>query len=219
MDSTTTESELATLTLRELRERLKSFGVEITYDYLSQLLNTGDIAAQIGVGGAANARRISPDAVPLLAEFLPLFRENRGRLPQAPAAMQNFLAARQDRGSLSVRENCRTPEPPALPCAIGELGRTLQLPALASRVSSGVRQFSRTGQDCRRARSRNCQRNHAARMFWTAPQAARLLRVSPPTLRKYIPPHFRLGSKPRGDRWVRARLLEGPPQNPPAIIS
>ena len=105
----TTLTSQTTLTITELHERLDQRltqqGEEgISYQILSRLLNTGDIAEQLQIQGDRNARRVLPDVVDILAAFLPVYRRAQGRLPQAAEMLHGFL---QQRGS-TVPQNSTT---------------------------------------------------------------------------------------------------------------
>lgn len=101
------------LTVRELHQALAQRGLDISYSSLSELLNTGDIAEQLAITGGGNARQILPETCDILTEFWPLYREKRGRLPQAPDLLRSFLRMRGDDSLVPVREFALSPKPPS----------------------------------------------------------------------------------------------------------
>src|SRR5262245_47453935 len=122
------EPNLTHLTVREVADALKQRDVGLSYSSLSELLNTGDIAEQLRIEGGGNARKILPDVVDILANFWPVYKQNRGRLPQAPDMLRSFLH-RSEPGALvptappvpavAVRQIAQTPNPVELAEAQG----------------------------------------------------------------------------------------------------
>lgn len=83
---------LQQLSLSELRERLNERGLKIGVSTLSELISDGDIAEQLGAQRKGNKLLFPPDAVDVLAAFIPSFRENPNFKNAArPAALRNFL--------------------------------------------------------------------------------------------------------------------------------
>jgi hypothetical protein len=87
-----TPDALHSLTLSELRETLNRGGVKIGLSTLSEMITDGDVAEQLGAERRGNRLLFPPDAVTVLAAFIPHFREdakvtNAGR----PESLRAFL--------------------------------------------------------------------------------------------------------------------------------
>ena len=159
------------LTLKQLHAALMEQGVNISYSSLSVLINTGDVADQLGVTGAKNARKILPDAVQVLTAFLEHFRQAHGTRTQVADMLRAFLQPHvAGNGALvpvnPVHEVARTCDPIEL---AWEQGR-----------ASGLASVER---------------------ILTAKEAAEILQVSVSQLRRFVPPYRRIGKSSRGDRW------------------
>lgn len=101
--------ELHTLTLSELRERLKERGVEIGLSTLSEMIKDGDIAEQLDAQRKGNKLLFPPDAVTVLAAFLSHFRETPNLKNAArPDALRAFLK-KQDGQELTAMPNVPVP--------------------------------------------------------------------------------------------------------------
>lgn len=177
------------MTLRDAANALRAQDVEIGYSTLSELLKTGDIAQQLGLGGAGNRREIHPDAVAVLAAFLPEFRAAGGKTPQAPAMLRGFLRQRAEglvlagTTDLVISETANMMSETAKP-------RFLESdPAHLAAVQGRAQGLAQTER------------------VLTAREAADVLHVSVRMLRKTVKPFRRFGNSPAGDRWLLSDLL------------
>lgn len=79
------------LSLTQLHEQLTTAGIDIAYSSLSQFINNGDIADQLGVGGKRNRRTFPAWSAGFLKVFLPQFMESKMGSSMAPDAMRHTL--------------------------------------------------------------------------------------------------------------------------------
>jgi hypothetical protein len=184
-------SNLTYLTIREVADALALRDVKLSYSSLSELLNTDDIAEQLGVQGGGNARKILPGVVDILADFWPQFKANKGRLPQAARMLKAYLQLRQDSSSealvpvpppgslVPVQQFAHTPEPQPNPMEIAAVQGRAQGLAMTEKVL-------------------------------TASEAAEHLKISVRLLRKSIPAYRRFGKQASGDRWLLSQLVAVP---------
>ena len=80
-----------TMTLKQLWEALDARGAGISYTSLSELINAGDIAEQLGVTGGGNRRAFHREVADILTAFLPQFRQVKGKASQVPDMLRAFL--------------------------------------------------------------------------------------------------------------------------------
>lgn len=183
--------KLHTLTVKEMAERLKAAGIEISYKTLSDLLNTGDIGEQLGITGDRNARHIPAVAVQLLIEFIPQYRENKGRLPQAAAMLRNFRELLNSQTSGEVEQITSTSQL----LSVRSSAAVTSLPP-ADLMERYVTALTRHA-------DRLEQTSAPDDAFLTAEQAARLLACKPDKIARYVK-----GIEGRRGVWRRSDVLE-----------
>lgn len=85
-----------TLSLKALHERLQARGVEMSYKVLSEFVGTGDGTSSVAelLGATGGRKAFPPVAVDVLAAFLPVYKEKRGRLPQLPQLLRDYLSTK-----------------------------------------------------------------------------------------------------------------------------
>ena len=174
-----------TLTLRGLCDGLNARGVPIGYTALSELIASGDMAAQLGMAGTSGRREFPAAALDVLASFLPVYREAKGRAPQAPNMLRAFLGQSEGNQivpSPTLSALSETPKPG--PLSLGDLTALAEAEGRARGLAE-------------------------ADAVLTAKDAAAFLGVSPTLLRASIQPFRRFGKGPRGDRWRKSDLLKG----------
>jgi hypothetical protein len=144
------------LSLKQVAELLEARGVEVSYSALSELVNAGDIATQLGVNGGGNRRAFPPAAVDVLAAFLPQYREGRGRIVQAPALLRAFLTKTQAL-TVPVRQIGETAELLVDPIAVARaqgwtqgLERSMTAKEAAEYLQIGVRTLRKSIKPYRR---------------------------------------------------------------------
>lgn len=109
-----------TMTLKQLAEALDARSVGISYTSLSELVNAGDIAEQLGVTGGGNRRAFPREVADILTAFLPQFRQAKGKASQAPDMLRSFLTKPQSAlVPISVPQISETANPVALAEAQG----------------------------------------------------------------------------------------------------
>lgn len=97
--------ELLSLSLSELRKSLEQRGITMSLPSLSEFVKTGNIAELLGISGRGNRLEIPLVVVDLLAEFLPQYRQAKGRLPQAEGMLRSFLKQRTEGTLIPVSES------------------------------------------------------------------------------------------------------------------
>jgi hypothetical protein len=167
------------MTLKELHAGLAERGVAISYSALSEFVGTDDIADQLQVTGSGSRREFLPDALDVLASFLPEYRQAKGRLPQAGGMLRSFLKQTNPDGGALV--------PTSRQALAARFSETPELAALAGSVQQLVCALTE-------------KLPPPDDSLLTADQAAQLLACSPATVRKRVKPVLR-------GRWRRSDVL------------
>lgn len=188
-------SEGVGLSLRALHEALAQRGVEISYSGLSELVNTGDVAAQLHAGGAGNRRQFPALAADVLAAFLPAFKDSAAKKPQAPDLLRRFLAAPgsavpETAELVKAGTGSDTWPPSVRGGSLAVRGTDEPADALAVAEAQG-----------------RAQGLAQSERVLTAAEAAEVLSVSVRQLRETVKPFRRFGRSARGDRWLLSDLL------------
>lgn len=104
------QDSLNTLSLSELRETLKTRGIDMSLPSLSEFVKTGKIGEVLGISFKGNRLEIPAGVAEILATFFPRYREAKGRLPQAESMLRSFLKQHTEGDSLVVSEITQTPQ-------------------------------------------------------------------------------------------------------------
>lgn len=173
--------------LKELHVALEGRGVKVSYKTLSEIVNEGDVAELLQVGGSGSQREFPTWAADFLAHFLPKAQEGKFKKPQYPAMMRAALVNWNKNGPQGALLRVEPdPQPSSLPMpASPPPADPLELAAAAGRAQ-GLAQDD---------------------AVMDAAAAAAFLGVSTAMLRKSVPAYRRFGKGARGDRWRKSDLL------------
>lgn len=154
---------MSTLSLSELRDSLAERGVVMSLSALSEFVKSGDIAAQLRVGGKGNRLEFCAETVDVLAAFFPQYREAKGRLPQAAPMLRSFLKPDNSEALVPVPEFRREAEL----ARYGDEGLRL-----LREISETLKQVSPPHEDA----------------LLTAEAAAQILSCHPRSVHRFVPP-------------------------------
>ncbi len=171
------------LTLKELHQALQARNVEISYSALSLLLNTGDIASQLHVGGVGNRREFLPATVEVLAAFLPLFRQAEGVTKSAaPEFLRRFLQQEKSSSGAEIVSQISVQREPG---GDSKTADPMEIAAAQGRAQGLA----------------------SADEVMTAKEGAAFLRLSVRQFRRSFKVWKRFGESSRGDRYLKSQIL------------
>lgn len=177
------------LTLSSLRAGLKERGVEIGLSTLSELIALGDISQQLGVQGDGGKRIIHADVLDILAAFLPAFADAKATRGLTNKSAPDFLRGFLDqRNSISDVRNQLVPASSLPVLAALETAKQVDS-ALVAEIQGRAQGLAMTEK------------------VLAAAEAAEVLGITKPMLRKTVPAWKRFGKSAQGDRWLLSDLL------------
>ncbi len=199
-----------TLSLKALHERLQARGAEMSYKVLSEFVGTGDGTSSVAelLGATGGRKAFPPAAADVLAAFLPVYKEKRGRLPQLPHLLREFLSAKLNYEFTGSGESLIVGgagkaelvpaedggEPPRNPLAplLRMLAPLAGLPAVMQDLASAIREMRQDREQGRAAAPAPVQDR-----LLTPMQAAALLACKPRSVGNRVPPVERNPSRYR----------------------
>lgn len=176
------------LSASQVRTQLEQRGAAMAPATFSEFVNAEGVAAVLRAKGTRGKWLFPADAVDTLVAFLPVYKDKKGRLPQAAGMLQAFTRTAPDSFSEFVK------------------------PEAVARQSDDS-EFVKT----ERQRIRQEQRAMMAGMgaenrVMSAQEAADYLGVTVAALRRHIPPYVKLGRTISSEKWRLSDLLRERPE-------